>query len=412
MIHICLTLAAGLLAQPAFAQQIAGPSQPVRDDRWEPLFLGYGTEPGMDYSGRMLSSLDSLASRSIGSINHLWSKHAAVAPAWEFLAASLPLIMQHEMGGHGGRAREFGLDPSYGLAHTTLGIPPHTNEESALCFAGGVEGEGVMAHRILSNSLRPEGVDGAKVPLALLAKLSFAYYAAKTHKPDDSRFVEQYRSGNDIAGYLLSRQAQRQGIDLAAAGQGRYAPDLTDPLLEKNWRAVRAAALWNSLDPSLVTSVVGYVRDHARDGHVCVHAPFWHLTDRVGLSLGTRAALGPQEVSRFLDVYATTPWGVGTAYFRRLDSSVDGAWGFGVAAQAVRLARGTTAGLAADIWKDPVALEHLPREQGWNVGAQIDAHIVGRWGVAATLGTKSRGSFPGLPLKAGFYAGFGLLASW
>jgi hypothetical protein len=52
--------------------------------------------------------------------------------------------------GHGGRAREFGLGPSYGFnydfsAATGIARPPHTNEANALLAAGGTEADGILA---------------------------------------------------------------------------------------------------------------------------------------------------------------------------------------------------------------------------------------------------------------------------
>src|SRR6478609_2544166 len=80
---------------------------------WDPLFLGYGTEPEMDYGGRMVMSLQSAVSRGFGSIAGVGERHPGLAPAWEFPVGAAVLLIQHEVDGHGGRAREFGLSPSY-----------------------------------------------------------------------------------------------------------------------------------------------------------------------------------------------------------------------------------------------------------------------------------------------------------
>ena len=406
---ICTTLA--FCTQSAMLAQTTPSVTPPRiENQWEPLFVGYSSEPGMDYGGRAFAALESAGSRLIGDINQIGSRHPTVRLAWELPLAGFFTMVNHEIMGHGSRARGFGLHPKYGLAHTGIGSEPHTGEESALQCTGGVEAGSVMAHRVLFSMLEPEGSDGPKLPLALFSKLELTVYVAKTHQPKDQRFIDQWH-GNDIADYLASRQVQRQGIDPASPAGMAYRPDLSDPMLEKNWRAARAAALWNLLDPSLVAATVAYTREHILNGRVRVHAPVWKITDGLGLTVGTRAALNPREVSRFLDLYATTRWGVASVYVRRLDSSVDKTWGGGAVVNA-RVARVTMLGFGADLWKEPVALEHLPGASGWNVSTEVNSQFSRHWGFAVKIGTKSRGSFPGLPLKEGFYAWLGGTASW
>src|SRR5215218_2766555 len=88
-------------------------AQPADLSIWEPSFLGYGTEPEMDYGGRTVMSLQSAVSRRLAAIGHVGEKHPGLAPVWEFPAAAALVLIQHEVDGHGGRAREFGLSPSY-----------------------------------------------------------------------------------------------------------------------------------------------------------------------------------------------------------------------------------------------------------------------------------------------------------
>src|SRR6185436_7410070 len=301
LLPVCVLLA--LAALPALAEEAS-----------DVYFLGYETEPGMDYGGRTVASLQS-------GISRLFSKpfqKTAVAPAWEFPVGALLILVQHEVGGHGGRGREFGLSPSYGLgfdfsAYTTIERTPATNEENVLVAAGGVEADGVMARRILLEALEPEGVDGAKIPLAFMAKLDLTLYVLRTPDPGDEDFAREYREGNDTAFWAVARQAQRAGADPADVWTGVYEIDEDDPLLEDTWADARLTALWNALDPSLVAAVYGYFRDHVLGGQARVHPPLLHAGGW-GFTLGTRGALGPQEVSRFLDLHAVAPWGVLTVY--------------------------------------------------------------------------------------------------
>jgi hypothetical protein len=402
-----LILAAAFSAPALYAQQESVP---------DPLFLGFGTEPEMDFGGRTVMSLDSLISRSFSRIGDAGERHPGLAPAWEFPVAAAMLLLQHEVGGHGGRAREFGLSPSYSFgfdfsAATGTERPPDTNEENSLLAAGGVEADGVMAHRTLLDLLRTEGADGAKVPLAMMAKLDLTVYVASAENPDNGQdLVDQYRDGNDIAYYLLSRQAQRQGADPAAIWDGTYLADLDERLLRSTWGDARTTALWNLVDPLLVGSVINYFREHVLGGSVRVHAPVWRISDGLGLTVGTRGALGPQEVSRFLDLHAATRRGVFTVYVRDLDSSIDRTYGAGAGLHAFKLGI-LEIGLAADAWDEPESREQIRSGSGWNATAEVDALLGERWGLAAKVGSKSDGFFPGLPLEDGAYFAFGVRAA-
>ena len=211
-VFLCL---AALLA-PALRAQEASPA-------YDPFFLGYETEPGMDYGGRTLSSVQSAIGRAIGSLPHV-DRHPGLAPAWEFPIGAFLTVVQHEVDGHGGRAREFGLGPSYGFGfdfsgYTTTRLAPATHTENMLIGTAGVESDGMMARRILLDALRPEGTDGAKIPLAFMGKLDLSLYVSEVRRPasDAQRFVDQYRQGNDMAFYLVARQAARRGARPADA---------------------------------------------------------------------------------------------------------------------------------------------------------------------------------------------------
>jgi hypothetical protein len=399
-----------LAARPGLAQE-EPPADPVLPSATGVYFLGYETEPGMDYGGRTVASLQSGFCRAFGAP----FQKTSVAPAWEFPIGAALLLVQHEVGGHGGRGREFGLSPSYGFGfdfsgYTTTDRAPATNEENILLAAGGTEADGVMARRILLEALEPEGVDGAKIPLALMAKLDLTIYVLGTSSPGGGDFAQQYRDGNDTAFWAVARQAQRVGADPTDVWNGVYAIDSGDPLLDDTWDDARLTALWNVLDPSLGSALYAYFRDHVRGGQARVHPPLLHRGGW-GFTLGTRGALGPQEVTRFLDLHAVASWGVLTLYVRDLDSTIDRAWGLGAGVSGLRLGSAVRLGVQGDWWEEPDAAERIPREDGgWNVSAEIDALLGERWGVAAKVGSKSEGFFPGAALDEGVYAGFGVKA--
>ena len=412
--HPLLLLIFLLTALPAFSQT------PTETDEPDPWFLGYETEPAMDFGGRTLASLQTGISEAIGSIKDVGERHPGVTPAWEFPLGAALLLVQHEVGGHGGRAREFGLGPSYGFGfdfsgYTSTKRAPRTNEELLLLAAGGVEADQILARRVFLDLLRDEGTDAAKIPMAFMAKLDLSLYVSTVPHPrpgdDEGDFSDEATSGNDMVLYLVGRQAQRHGAPAAAVWDGTYAIDFEDPLLEDNWDDARITAIWNVLDPTLVAGLFAYFRDHVLQGEGRVRAPMLHAGN-VNLILGTRGALGPQSVSRFLDLHAATRQGVFTIYLRDLDSSVDRTYGAGAGVHGLRLGQRVELGLSADLWSEPESIERLPGGDGWNATAEVDARLGARWGLSAKAGAKSDGFFPGLPQEDGPYFGLGVMAGW
>jgi hypothetical protein len=127
--------------------------------------------------------------------------------------------------------------------------------------------------------------------------------------------------------------------------------------------------------------------------------------------LGTRAALAPRLISRFLDLHVATKGGVWTFYLRDLDTSVDRAYGFGAGVDGFELGS-IDLGISADSWDAVQTATGVEERRGWNAAAELDALVSRRWGFSAKLGGKATGFFPGLPLERGLYLGFGLLAAW
>ncbi|HEX3129537.1 MAG TPA: hypothetical protein VH394_19525 [Thermoanaerobaculia bacterium] len=410
--RLLLLIAISLIPVAAQAQ-----TEPQELDLW---FIGYETEPAMDFGGRTLASIQSGISRGIGSIKDIGERHPGVTPAWEFPVGAALLLVQHEVGGHGGRAREFGLGPSYGFGfdfsgYTNTDRAPRTNEELLLLAAGGVEADQILARRVFLDMLREEGTDAARIPLAFMAKLDLSLYVSTVPHPrpgdDEGDFSDEAANGNDMTLYLVGRQAQRRRAPAAAVWDGTYVIDFEDPLLEDNWDDARITAIWNVLDPTLAAGLFAYFRDHVLHGESRVHAPMLHAGN-VNLILGTRGALGPQSVSRFLDLHAATRQGVFSVYIRDLDSSIDRAYGAGAGVHGLRLGSRVELGLSADIWSEPESVERLSESDGWNATAEVNALLGAHWGLSAKAGAKSEGFFPGLPQEDGPYVGLGVMGSW
>jgi hypothetical protein len=374
----------------------------------------------MDFGGRVLASLDAGACRLMSTAFHA-DQRPAVASAWEGGFGLLTSVVQHEVNGHGGRAREFGLDPSYGASwdltfYTEIHKDPETNEQNVLIAAAGSEASGVLFRQILLDLYRPEGREASLIPLAVFSKLDLPLYMLITRKPEpgggNGSFEDQYKTGNDPAYYLVSRQALRNGADPADVANGRYAIDFTDPLLTENWRDARTTALWSLLDPALGFALYSYITGHIMKGEMRVHPPTLRLAEGYGLTASTRGALGISEVSRFLDIIATLPRAVATLTVRDLDSSVDRTWGWGLGLHSLRIGRSVEVGAEGDWWREPEAPEAPSGGQRWNATARVDLLFKGRWGLSAKAGKKTAGFFPGAPTESGSYFGFGVQAAF
>ncbi len=419
-----MLLASPLLPGPLLAQEEPGLDRPGP----EPYFLGYEREPAMDAGGRSVASLSrglsDLLSEATPTRRFPWLR-----AAWEVPMPILLQLVEHEGFGHGARARELGLDARYGIslegAWTDIDETPATNEDLALIVAGGTEADGVLARRLLLDMYRGRGGPASLAPFLLMAKADLPLYIGLTpapeatlkpssdaDDPDPDSFVDQYQSGNDMAFWLVTRQAWRRGEGPGASWDQDYEVDFGDPELRRNWRDLRATAVWSAIDPAVLSTLFSYVRDHLIRGEREIHPLRIPLGVGAGLTISTRAALGPAYLTRFLDLLVTTRRGVVTAYVRDLDSSSERRFGFGLGVQRVELTPSVVLGLEGDFWREPASLEGTARRDGWNVTLQGDVMVSRRLGVSLTAGAKSAGFFPGRPKERGAYLGAGALVAF
>jgi hypothetical protein len=386
-------------------------------NHWGPYVLGYETEPAMDFGGRFISSMD-IAICDAGSA--LLSTKPALAAAYEVPVGLLLETAQHEVFGHGSRAREFSLDPQYGMgfdmsAYTSVNRAPETTEQLILLAGGGTEADTVLADN-LKNALCTRRVPASIIPMLLFAKLDLSVYCWSTSDPSDGAsasdsddFGDQFENGNDIANYLVARQGQRNGADLTPMyNQEQSIIDYEDPLLAKNYDAAQAAALWNALDPMLWASMVLYVNDHLVHGRRCITQPVLPLGDRFGLGLGTRASLDPESISRYLDVYLTYDQTAVRLYGRHMDSSTDTAYGCGISLVGLPLGGPIRISAGADSWGNPKSDENLYDGRSWNAFGEFSVDITESVQIVAKIGRKSAGFLPGTPEDGGTYVGGGL----
>ena len=393
-------------------------SEPTTNRVFDAYFLGFETEPAMDYGGRDIVTLHSAFSRGLGALVNV-ERRPYLAPIYEWFSAIGLSTVQHEVFGHGSRAREFNLDPNYGFGFdfsgwTSVGKDPESNLQNIMIAGGGTEGDSIMAHRILLDLYTGDGTEGSKIPLMAIAKMDFSLYCLITKDPRDSRtdFTSDYTDGNDVAYYLVSRQAQRRGGDPADVWNNNYAPDFTDPLLGRNYEDLHAAAIWNLVDPAALAAMFGYVADHVLGKRTQVRPPVIPLGGGCGMTVGTRAFLGPEEVTRFLDLYLVTPGPLFTVYARDLQSSVDQTYGYGGGVYGVPLGSRVKVSLTGDLWQTPESREALYDGTGWNACGEVNAFVSETVGLSFKVGSKSEGFFPGCPMDSGVYGGAGLLLAF
>lgn len=381
---------------------------------YDPYFFGFETDPAMDFGGRDVVTVHSVVNRSLGRVLRT-DRHPFLAPIHEFFFAAGLSTFQHEVFGHGSRAREFDLDPEYSFGFdfsggTGLNRDPESNLQNIVLAGGGTEGDSVMAHQILLDLYSGDGTDGSKIPLMAIAKLDFSLYCLITPDPTDSSgdFEDAYEDGNDIAYYGVARQAQRRGADPADVWNNDYVIDFNDAQLSDNYDDLQAAAVWNLIDPAALAAMYGYVADHVRHGATQVRPPVIPLGGGLGLTAGTRAFLGPSEVTRFLDLYLVTPGPLMTMYVRDLQSSVDQAYGFGAGVHKLPLGGSVTLAAGGDYWQTPEADEGLYDGTGWNASGEVGVMVTRHFGVVGKVGGKSDGYFPGTPMESGVYGGAGV----
>jgi hypothetical protein len=395
------------------------PDKQDRNTGFDPYLAGWSSEPTMEYGGLMLASVQRVSSRLLGG-SAAGREHPGLAAAWEIPFAQFLSIVTHEVDGHGGRGREFDLQPRYGLdilrmtAYTGTLKPPKSRDEIISISGAGTEADTVLANRLLADFARPGGAEASTFALAAFAKLDLTLYVSITAEPNSVTgpdFLTQFHEGNDIANYLVARQAQRRNGSLDDLWNQVSVVDFDDPLLKKNYDAARVAALWNALDPMLIATGIQYARQHLGGGAARIQVPMLELGGGVGLTAGTRAFLAPSYVTRYADVYARVPFGIGSVYVRDLDSSVARTWGWGASFTVAPAGSRVSANVTGERWDEPRSDEYGEGRRGWNVCGEVQVPIGPRFGFRLTVGRKTAGFVPGRPVPEGTYAGVGVLFS-
>ena len=343
--------------------------------------------------------------------------------------AELTAVASHEAGGHGGRARELGLRPTFlfnlpGVYRLLFASPVgeqaggyasfHTTEtiedtREVVSVLGGLEANYVHAWWINVRIMSQQGwVHHGDL---------LTYGASKMPYADAFLSSSLERRGapssNDVESYVTSLQELSNGW--RPEDRRRIARRLT------------AGYLWNLVDPTLLYSIYGVAVASIYRGERVSRMPLptigkWHVfpSPRFGLTpFGAEQALdvflSPQKGGAVVDLYAR----VGT-------SGLASYWGGGLRVLGSEIvSRHVPLGLELDVWRQPeILLEERglfdrPNRMGMNAGLFADFRVLGgqrrgdpRVGIATKLAVKTPGYVAGQPLAGGPHGYVGLSLYW
>ena len=304
-------------------------------------------------------------------------------------------VAQHEIFGHGARAREFKLPvkryqvlPYSGYTLFSSKYNQLTLNEKIALDAAGMEGTGILARRIRDYWLASKFMDPREAHLYLLTALDQPLYALSTHKEPNG-----LRSSNDISSYVAQIN-QWYGHHVLSV------------------RQLRQLALFDFLDPYLYYSIYS-MGLYVFDGAKCWKYPMIPIGDYQYLP-GFRVALAPYGPEVQFVNYIRSLENTLQARFRYGHTDQRRSWGIGL--EATRLWSSDLINIDGklEIWNQPRLFKATAGEATTKLGAGLWGTL--RWCVFSRVellgqvGYKSSGYVPAEPLKSGpiFRAGFNL----
>jgi hypothetical protein len=300
-------------------------------------------------------------------------------------------LIQHEVFGHGARAREFGdehvtyelhLYSPYGTGGgmTNFNIGVSRDKRSSIYIAG-VEAEGLLAQAVRLRSLENGSINYRDANLYFVGRLALTQYALGTHD------LQSAFTGNDIASYIIFVAERNPKVTLAN---------------------IRANSLLNFADPLTLAWFYQYFYRYLVCGDVETPMPMIHVGGIQYLP-GFRVALTPFGYDYYLEnmlvhdhkVFIVS-LGMGTADHGTsaiLKMEAPNAW-------SNRL---WTVGIDFDAWRQPPldlsSNLFFPVTGDWNYGALATAHIAYQVSPTFVLsmqgGYKTQGFIEGEALGAG-----------
>ncbi len=331
--------------------------------------------------------------------------------------AELVTAASHEVGGHGGRARELSLEPTYAFylpgiyrlifapddhgeagAYTQYLAPGIVEGDRAIVGTlGGLEANYVHAWWIQARILRSKGfVHHGDLLVYAASKLTYADSLLSPPSSNES-------SSNDVGSYVTELQ------DRANAWRVEDRRRIS--------RRLGAAYLWNVLDPTLLYAFYGVLVEDLWRGKRTSRMPLPSIGGTTVL-LSPRFGLTPFGAEQYLDLYLARGRTLLDGYVRVGTSGLYEYYGAGARLLGVRASERVSLGAEADVWRQP---EMLPGERGvfappYRVGvngaAYADLHLANIVGITGKLGAKTSGYVSGLPIDAGVHGYVGVTLVW
>lgn len=434
-----------LVTTPARAGESAPPqlTSPMPE---EPLVFVVDPKLGMEASVRSIDSLGRLAFRFEDAIPNIDVDRSTIpGKIITFVGRGVRLLfldeplaevattVTHEVGGHGARARELDLKPSFlfylpGIYRTLFSPSDHEkvgaytsygttdvveDTRDTLGTLGGLESQYTQAWWINARIVRAQGwVSHGDLLMYGASKLTYvdSVYASSTSIRNASN------GGNDIASYVTNLQ-------------DRY----------NLWRnedrrriAHRLAAgyLWNLVDPTLIWSVWGGIFAPLARGDRYTQMPLPTIKNLM-VYPSPRFNLTPFGSEQALDVFIAR---AGRGEEPHRDDGGDGAlldvygrvgtsglaeyWGLGARLLGVELGRRFVLGGELDVWRQPDLLlydrgvfENHDRF-GVNAGLFGDFRIASDISLTGKLAAKTEGYVMAQPVSSGVHGYVGVSLPW
>ncbi len=322
-------------------------------------------------------------------------------------------VAQHEIFGHGGRAREFHASPGFHLgspwggrdSYASFDAEGLSTTQRLLIYAGGVEGNDVAATVLTRRAV--EGVRLRPIDLIVLAANRFTvsdYVLRTTPDPadDPAGFYSEYAGGGDAANYLGLLNTLQDGVS-------GIAPTAVDPAVVNEYRRLRRQAWWNAADPGAWWALASAARQVGRGDDApplpLPHAGGWRFLPLLSAEWtpsGGQASLEWAMAPTAPRERVPTWWSV----VIRRGAGPAGPFGAAGASVAEALPAGPfLLGGTAEAWHDP--------GHGLGGGARLRGRLArgAARGLYFDLGVKSQGYWIGQPAGAGPYLAVGYVAA-
>ncbi len=366
-------------------------------------------ETGSDLTSTLVSGLGGIEERAFRRFRDRPAAGATVR-AFRTLLLDAPVaywfaVAEHEIFGHGGRAREHGRHAGFHLgwpwegrtSYATFDGEGLSAEALLRIYAGGSESNGWTA-TLLEREIVASPVTSPLTLLFLAASRTVVsdYVLRTTPDPrrDPQGFYREWSGGGDVANYLGL-------LNVHFNGEPGIAPDGVSPEVLAQWRRLRRQAHWNALDPGMWLSLFAVGRS-VLDGEEPARVPLPRIGDRRFLPILTADWLPDGGVISVEAVFSAK---------RGADTRGRARWW----SATLRRGRGPTGGFGAaglaserlwggDRWRMGGEAEAWIRP-GQGLGGGVRARVV--WsgfrmgGLFVEAGVKSAGHWPGRPLAVG-----------